>query len=255
MDVKISGHVKSLIAVFTVSLLVGTHVLYKRSEIARLEKIALSPSADTATAKSAVDKLRTFYGSNATDSLLRVATADREFIDGRQDLAIEALATRANPEEIAQLAQLLQPSVGLARREAVTAALKESVCNELCVQSILHYFERYWTKQAQNEDITLLLSGSDPEIQKEEASMAEALGKVLVRNGKATTAVLRGIYGLGGPAPSAFSLHIVEKIHLRSACFLLSTSKHNLLDTSKTKAFETLLSDLQCPSTSESGKD
>jgi hypothetical protein len=247
---------KILLALVAAWLLAGAYILYRYSEIGRLTKIALSPLSDTASADSAISQLSAYRGFWATDSLLRIATADREFIDDRQDLAIQAIAVRANPVALAQLATLLQPSNGLARREAVAKALVENACNELCAQSILHYLERYWCGQGKNEDITLLaMHSNDGEIEKEEASVADNLGKILTRNDKATLAVLDRIYGLGSPAPSAFSLHIVESLHLRRACLLVSVSKHDLIDSSKEEKLEKLFHDLRCPSELESGKD
>jgi hypothetical protein len=246
---------KILAALLVAWLLLGAYVLYRHSEIERLAEIALSPLSGKAS-YSAIGQLSTYRGSWATDSLLRIATADRGFIDDRQELAIQAIAVRGDAAALAQLAKLLQPSIGLAMREAVAKALVENVCNEECAQSILHYLERYWSGQAKNEDITLLaMQSDDPEIDREEASVAEDLGKVLTRNDRATLTVLDRIYGLGSPAPSAFSLHVVGSLHMRRACLLLSMSKHDLLDPSKKETLEKLFHDLRCPPELENGKD
>lgn len=256
MELRISRRGKFLLALLAVWLLAGAYIVYRHFAIERLEKLALSPASGTASAGAAIKKLSAYRGSWPTDSLLSIATADREFIDDRQDLAIHAVAIRGNAVAIAQLSELLQPSNGLARREAVAKALVENVCNGQCVQSILHYLERYWSGQGEKEDITLLaMHSDDPEIDKEEASVAEDLGKVLTRNERTTLDVLDRIYGLGSPAPSAFSLHVVESLHMRRACFLLSMSKHDLLDPSKKETLEKLFHDLRCPPELENGKD
>ena len=244
-----------LLALFFAWLLAGTYVLYRYFEIERLEKLALSPLSGKASYE-AITRIGTYRGSWAADSLLRIATTDREFIDDRQELAIQAVALRGNPVALAQLAELLQPSNGLARRAAVAKALVENVCSEQCAQSILHYLERYWSGQGEKEDITLLaMHSKDAEIEKEEATVAEDLGKVLTRNDRATLTVLDRIYGLGSPAPSAFSLYIVDLLHMRRACLLLSMSKHDLLDPSKEETLKKLFHELRCPPELENGKD
>lgn len=243
---------KFLVVVFLVWLLVGSYVLHRHFEIERLRQIALSPSSGTTAAESAIRELGNYRGSWAIDSLVGIATSEREFIDGRQELAIKVIATDGNTEALARLAELFQPSVGLARRDAVAVALQENVCNEQCTQSVLHYLERYWHGSGRDEDITTLADHFDgrpdsPEILREQNFVMDCLGKVLARNGRATLDVLHRIYGLGSAAPSAFSLHVVELLHLRRACPLLAASKHSLLDSSKEERLEGLLSNLQCP--------
>ncbi len=252
MHMLMSRGGKFIVVVFAVWLLAGSYVLYRHFEIERLRQIALSQSSGTAAAESAIRKLGNYRGSWAMDSLIGIATWEREFIDGRQELAIKVIAARGNAEALAQLAELFQPSVGLARRDAVAVALQENVCNEQCTQSVLHYLERYWYGSGREEDITTLGDRFDghpdsPEILKEQNFVMDCLGKVLARNGRATLDVLQRIYGLGSAAPSAFSIHVVESLHLRRACILLAVSKENLLDSSKEEKLEDLLRSLKCP--------
>jgi|GEM_PF-2198758 len=242
---------KFLVVFFVAWLLAGSYVLYRHFEIERLHQIALSPSSGTAAAESAIRKLGNYGGSWAMDSLVGIATSEREFIDGRQELAIKVIAARGNIEALAQLAELFQPSVGLARRDAVAVALQENVCNEQCTQSVLHYLERYWYVSGREEDITTLSDHfgghpDSPQIVKEQNFVTDGLAKVLARNGGATLDVLHRVYGLGSAAPSAFSLHVVELLHLRRACPLIAASKRSLLDSSKEERLEGLLSNLQC---------
>jgi hypothetical protein len=217
----------------------------------RLHKIALSPASSTELANSSVRKLSSYRGLRAIEFLLQIATADREFIDGRQELAIQEIARRPDSDATHRLAMLLQPFNGLARREAVASALEQNACDENCIQSVLHYLERYWCGLGKWEDIPSVGGESGyAELKKEQEQLAERLRKVLAKNQKATLQVLHVIYGLGSPQPSAFSLHIVETLNLRGACPLLATSERTLLDASKAEKLKSLQRDLRCPSES-----
>jgi hypothetical protein len=152
---------------------------------------------------------------------------------------------------IKQIAILLQPSVGLARREAVATALANAVCNEDCARITLHYLERRWTGEGIHEDITNIASHFDSvAIEKEQSHVAEQLNKTLAANDQSTLTVLRNTYGLGSPVPSAFSLNVVTALHFTKACRLIAASKNALLDSSKKDELEKISRELSCESPS-----
>jgi hypothetical protein len=195
-----------------------------------------------------VAKLDSYHGKRASDLLVRIAMADREFVDDRQDLAIRMIAERDDPEALTALTGLLQPHVELARREAVARALQKGICANECVRSILHYEERLWCCHLDKESVLALINDQSTrsQIEKEHDEMLALLDAALVRNGSATVQVLRDVYGLGSPDPSPFTLHVIESLHLRRACPALAKSEYQLLDSSQKDEIEGLLKDLNC---------
>jgi hypothetical protein len=228
-------------------VMAGVYILYRQTQMDHLQKTALSPSSSTEMADSAITKLGQFRGSRAVDLLVQIAIADREFIDNRQELAIQEVAGRADPSAIRRLSMLLQPFNGLARREAVALALERNTCDEECDQYILHYLERYWCGLGKWED-TPSIGGEEgyAEMKKAQVALADRLHKVLAKNQKSTLHVLRVIYGLGSPQPSTFALEMVEKLTLRGACPYLERSRLGLLDSSKEEKLKDLESNLRC---------
>jgi hypothetical protein len=233
-----------------VCLAVGGFVVYRNARMTSFFQTALSPLSSTATAHEAIRALSRYDGSAATSLLVRIATNDQAFIDDRQIVAIEAVAQRKDPSALARLAFLLQPHVELGRRKAVAKTLEQGVCVEECIERILHYEERLWHGDVSDEDTAgitdhLVLL----QIAKEHALLIESLNQTLVHNQRMTVSVLRNIYGLGSPVPSAFALHVVETTRMRGACPLISGSgRSDLISEVQREKLFTLAKDLNCSS-------
>src|ERR1700688_2186574 len=123
-DLKISKKMKVLAFLVGSSLTAAEYRNYRHSQMERLYSTSVSWLSDTPTAESAVRKLNTYAGSGATDLLLKIATANTDFLDRRQYIAIHLLIERREPRLTKRIAALLQPSVGLARREVVATELQ-----------------------------------------------------------------------------------------------------------------------------------
>ena len=229
---------------------VGGFVVYRNARMTSLFQTAFSPSSSTATAHEAIRALSRYDGSAATSLVVRIATNDQAFIDDRQIVAIEAVAQRKDPSALARLAFLLQPHVELGRRKAVAKTLEQGVCVEECIERILHYEERLWHGDVSDEDTAgitdhLVLL----QLAKEHALLIESLNQTLVHNQRMTVSVLRNIYGLGSPVPSAFALHVVETTRMRGACPLISGSgRSDLISEVQREKLFTLAKDLNCSS-------
>jgi hypothetical protein len=238
----------ALAATILVLLATSAFIVFRASQMLRLFETAISPSSVTADADEAIKKLDAYHGKRATDLLVRIAIADREFVDDRQDLAIRLTGEKNDPSALATLASLLQPHIELGRREAVAKALQKSICTTECVLSILHYEERLWCCHSDQESVLALISDQSTRsyIEKEHGEMLALLDTALVRNGPSTVQVLRDVYGLGSPSPSPFALHVVASLHLCRACPALAKSEHQLLDSSQKDEIEGLLKDLNC---------
>jgi hypothetical protein len=240
------------------ALVVGSYLTvmeysdYRRSQLRQLYSTAVSWSSDSLAAESAVRKLNSYRGSAPQDLLVKIATADRDFLDQRQDLAIQLLIAHGDPNLTKRIVRLLQPSVGLARREAIATALQNASCDEECTRFVLHYLERRWSGYGIREDITIVAAHGDigPANEKEEAQIVEQLNHTLANNSRSTLSVLRDTYGLASPVPSGFSLYPLQSVHLKEACPFLEASQDKLLDSSKSSELEKTLRELGCPPTS-----
>jgi hypothetical protein len=237
-----------LLALFFVIL--GAGILSRRIYTARLFETAISPSSDTKTADAALVDLDKFKGHDATNFIYRIAVSKYPYIDDRQTLAIQLISQRGDIDSIAELSDLLQPQIDLARREAVASALKENACNVQCVKNVLHYEERLLYEKDPIEEA--LIGSTDERVNSKlltrHASMIDALNLTLSRNLSTTVQVLSDTYGLGSEVPSSFALHIVDALDLRSACPLVSRSRSRLIDPSQKEAIESLLVKLNCGS-------
>jgi hypothetical protein len=231
-----------------VLLATGAFIIFRASRIQRFFEIAISPSTVTATADEALAKLNSYHGKRASDLLVRIALADRDFVDDRQDLAIGMIADRDDAGALSSLADLLQPHIELARREDVAKALQKGICTTECVRSILQYEERLWCCPSSQESVLVLIhdQSTRSKIEKEHGEMLALLDAALVRNGPSTVRVLRDVYGLGSPSPSPFALHVIASLHLRRACPALAKSEYQLFDSSQNDEIEGLLKDLNC---------
>jgi hypothetical protein len=214
----------------------------------RFFEVAISPTTVTVTADEALTKLNSYHGKHASDLLVRIALADRDFVDDQQEIAIRMIAERDDPNALASLTDLLQPHIELARREAVAKALQKGICTTECVRSVLHYEERLWCCHIAKESVLALVSDQyvRSRIEKDHDEMLALLDAALIRNGPSTVQVLRDVYGLGSPDPSPFTLHVIESLHLRRACPALAKSEYQLLDSSQKDEIEGLLKDLNC---------
>jgi hypothetical protein len=215
MGLKISLRMK-LLALVAGSYLTAMEISnYRHSQLAKLYSTAVSWSSDTFAADSAVRKLNSYRGSEPKDLLVKVATGDRDFLDDRQYLAIQLLIAHGDPNLTKRVAILLQPSVGLARREAVAKALQNAICDKECARFVLHYLERRWTGFGIQEDITIVAAHGDigPANEKEEAQVVEQLNHTLANKSRSTLSVLHDTYGLASPVPSGFCLYLLKSVH------------------------------------------
>ena len=191
---------------------------FQSAQLRRLRETVLSRSTNTEGAHEAIKKLDRWWNFGGTQSLIRIAIADKEFLDDRQEFAIQAIAARHSAEINARIASLLVPHVGLSRREAASTALENNVCNDKCAQLILHYLERVWSGTARGDDVTLaaidLTSSPDDQIEKEHAQMISQLCHTLRINPTSTLRVLHDTYGLGSSTPSSFSLRVLGATEL-----------------------------------------
>lgn len=219
---------------------------HRNAEMSRLYSTSSSPASSPNAAKAAIKALNAYSAGNSTKLLIQLATADRDYLDDRQDFTIQLLVSKNDPETTEQLARLLQPSIGLARREAVTKALVESACDQVCVRVVLQYLERRWTGQSAHEDISQVLAYNSPDIVKELNQVDTGLGKVLAGNEDSTVAVLHDTYGLGSPIPDSFAIHIVDILRPKSACRLIRRSLLSSLDSSKKSQLNQLRQELAC---------
>jgi hypothetical protein len=216
-----------------IAFLIGSYLAateywrYRHSQMESLHSTAISSLSEAPAAELAIRKVNTYAGSGATDLLLKIATADRDFVDGRQDIAIRLLIQRREPKRTSRVATLLQPSVGLARREVVATELQNAVCDNDCTRYVLHCLERGWAGFGIREDITDVAAHFDvgPIIENEQADVGKHLYQTLKMNYQSTLSVLRDTYGLGSPVPSAFSLSVLSSIRLKQACILRGISK------------------------------
>jgi len=211
MALKISLKMK-LLALLVGSILTAMELSkYRHSQLSKLYSTAVSWSSDSYAAESAVRKLNAYRGAEPTDLLVKIVTGSRDFFDGRQALAIQLLVARGDTNITKRVAILLQPSVSLARREAVATVLQDAICNDECTRFVLHYLERRWSGFGIREDINNVAAHLEvgPEIEKKQTQVVEELGHALATNPHPTLFVLHNTYGLGTPSPEwLFSLYL-----------------------------------------------
>jgi len=204
----------------------------------------------TSEAHTSVVQLASFHGEEATELLLCIASPRRTFLDRRQDLAVQLLAKRKDPQVAARLAEALNPQSALALRTAVAKALLDMECNRACTESVLHYLERMsWgelnVEEAFERDPDLRF-----QLKPEQDEVVNKLQRVLWKDQGLTIDVLTDKYGLGSDYPSSFGLHIVEALNLRSACPALEKSSHATFDTTLSGRLQILERKLECPAAS-----
>jgi len=202
--------------------------LYRKMQIDRLYAKSAAPMglafASSDEAENAVTELASYGGSHVTQLLLTVALSENQFNGEVRTIAIERLKTRGGAEEAAALSTLLQPHQSINMRNVVAQAIDGMPCNDRCVSSILHYLERIYSGEQNDEDMkwTYLVEVSKefprPTFSKEQQKIYETLDKILKREHRVTLAVLIRIYGLEAGFPSPFVLDLVSRLQLNESC-------------------------------------
>lgn len=219
---------KGLLALSTVvAIAVAGYLSYRNKAMDRLyaEAAGYPPFyRGSAESAAAVRQLATYRGRRSTDMLLDLAVRGNPLAPEAQTEAIKALGERQDPQIAVALANLLQPHEGLATREAAAAALQELPCKGECIRSTLHYLERVWRGDPNEEDRTVFPSGTEnlrASQQKEQQALYGTLYSVLQREKVETLTNLAKVYGLGSEDPSPFALDLVSRLSLHEACSLL----------------------------------
>jgi hypothetical protein len=186
-------------------------------------------------AVDAVADLAAYRGTDVTHLLLNIASGKERFGSAVRIIAIHHVRTRGTADEAAALATLLQPHQTLDLRQAVAQAIEGMPCNKGCVASILHYFERVFAGQKNQEDMLedFLVSRTDPSIggprrdySRSQKHIYDLLEDVLKRERSRTLEVLLETYGLVSEFPSPFALEIVSRTQLDESCpFLIMARK------------------------------
>ena len=138
-------------------------------------------------------------------------------------IAIESMHTRGGAEEAAALATLLQPHQSLDLRRVVAQTIERMPCFKECVTTILHYLERIFLGQP-NEDLRECLLQDiwkrfpRPSYEREQQEIYQLLESSLSRHRGVSLGVLIEVYGLGSELPAPFALDLAARIHLVEAC-------------------------------------
>jgi hypothetical protein len=182
----------------------------------------------------AISKLRGYSDKRVDIVLMRIVLGQcptTVTIDAKET-ALEALATRPDPQASVTVARLLQPQQDLATRENVADVLAKTKCNLECNAYVLEYLERVSQGEPNLEDYLIEGEGADDDVTKaiaaEQQTLYAKLGSVLQRDKSQTLENLETIYGLGGLAPSAFAVQVVSRLGLKEACPLLAQSAREL---------------------------
>jgi hypothetical protein len=185
--------------------------------------------------QAAVKSLASYRGQRSTSMLLDIALRQNPLAPEAQTEAIKALSRRKDPQIALRLASLLQPQEGLDTRKAAAAALQNLPCNRECIASILHYLERIWRGEPNDEDRWVLPPGNERVIANYRAGQRatyDDLYSVLRREKRETFTNLVSVYGLGSDGPSPFALELVSRLELHEACPYLQESERQLKDLS-----------------------
>lgn len=174
-------------------------------------------SEDTITA---VRKLASYEGASSTSMLLEIALGDHPTVwPQTRAEAIVALGHRGDPRVATAMATHLQLHEPLATRKALASALRETKCEEDCIQAVLHYLERVFRGEATYDDRFVPPNMDFKQfIEREQAQVVEDLHRVLTKNPESTLLKLRDTYGLGSENPSSFGLNVIAQLDLRNAC-------------------------------------
>src|SRR6266436_6111192 len=137
---------------------------YRTGVMARLyaEAVGYPPYyRGSAESQAAVKLLATYRGQRSTSMLLDIALRQNPVAPEAQTEAIKALSKRKNAEIATVFANLLQPHERLGIRQAAATALKDLPCKGDCVRSVLHYLERVWRGEPNEEDRTVFPPGTE----------------------------------------------------------------------------------------------
>jgi hypothetical protein len=251
---------KSLLVIGITSVVVGAGFLtFRNKAIDRLYAEAAGYpeyfSSNTAST-NAVRSLAAYHGSRATEKLIQIALGEGPLVFGDvQAEAIKALGERNDAEVVPTLTSLLQPHQALGIRLAAADALRSVACDGLCVRSLLHYLERVWRGEKNEEDRRVFPPGTellrDAKLQ-EQRTLYEALHSVLRRANTETLRNLEQTYGLGSANPSPFALDLLGRLELREACPLLLRTDRIVREspsgiyTDPPKELQTAIGSLKC---------
>jgi len=245
-------------ALLAIAAVVFLYDSYRNGVMARLyaEAAGYPPYyRGSVESQAAVKTLAAYRGRRTTVMLLHIASRQNPLAPGAQAEAIKALRDRKDPEIAIALANLLQPHEGMSTRQAAATALKGLPCKSNCVRSILHYLERVWRGEPNEEDRTVFPSGTENLRSDQQASQQVLYGtlySVLQREKTETLTNLMQVYGLGSDDPSRFALDLLSRIELHEACGYLLQSDQNIknspsgLYTAPPKELQAAIASLRC---------
>ena len=196
-------------------------------------------SKGTSDSQDALRKLAASKDDRATDMLLNIATHDSalDLIGvGTRGLAIQALAARGDQRVGERLARMLQTFETFDTRMAVSDALQQVPCDEACIGGVLHYLERIYYREPNNESLDVMdlrkgefHDGVAARIEKEDQDLYENLYKVLSRNERTTMLALMNDDGLGSGLPTHFSISVALNAKIGMACPMLLRSQQEMV--------------------------
>jgi hypothetical protein len=205
--------------------------------------------------QAAVKILATYRGRRSTSLLLNIALRQNPLAPEAQTEAIKELSKRKDPDIAMTLANMLQPHEGLGTRQAVAEALQNIPCNRECIDSILHYLERVWWGEPNEEDRTVFPPGTENlksgQLTSQQVLYA-SLYSVLQREKIETLTNLVQVYGLGSNDPSPFALALLSRTQLHEACPYLMRSDQSIknspsgLYTAPPKELQAAIASLNC---------
>lgn len=181
------------------------------------------------------------------DSLLKIAKDTSAQIE-RREAAVSALSRYSDAETSRVLASLLLPQTSLSLRLAIASHLRQSKCDESCVQSILLYLERNWRGEPNIED-----GSKDAEVNLEIKRLQDRLRNQLyddlLRERRQLGEALVSYFGLGSPVPSLFGLHVVSDLKLTDTCIELELSSRSVSNSQLERQVDSLMHELDCKQT------
>lgn len=205
--------------------------------------------------QAAVRSLAAYRGRRSTVMLLDLALRQNPLAPEAQTEAIKALRDRKDPDIAIALANLLQPHEGMGTRQAVATALKDLPCKGDCIRSVLHYLERVWRGEPNEEDRIVFPPGTENLRSGQQTSQQVLYGtlySVLHREKIETLTNLVQVYGLGSDDPSSFALDLLSRIQLHEGCPYLLQSDQSIknspsgLYTAPPKELQAAIASLNC---------
>jgi len=183
-----------------------------------------------------VRELGSCSGEHSTEFLLNIAL-DRKVraSEAARAEAIQVLGSRGNSSTAITLSDLLQPHEEVGVRTAAATALERLPCIGECNRAVMHYLERLWWGELNQEERLSAPSALQAKHQlaiwrAEEEELRRILYSVLIRQKEETEHNLATIYGLGTPAPSGFAFVLASRLGLREACPLILESERAMHD-------------------------